>query len=113
MQAEVLTPVFGIILLVWAYVILIYLKTFLVHLYSSQTTPKKSKIMDNKILFFMVKNGKCVFKLDQNRLSFKICGDIIKYGDDASSKKKIIIHDDFYVKKYLIFLIKNAKRRKR
>ena len=49
----------------------------------------------------------------KNRLSFEICGDIIKYGDDAYSKKKIIIHDDFYVKKYLIFLIKNAKRRKR
>ena len=86
MQEEVLTPVFGIILLVLAYVILIYLKTFLVHLYSSQTTPRKK--MDNKILF-LVKNGKCVFKLDQNRLSFKICGDIIKYGDDASSKKKL------------------------
>ena len=85
MQEEVLTPVFGIILLVLAYVILIYLKTFLVHLYSSQTTPRKK--MDNKILF-LVKNGKCVFKLDQNRVSIKICEDIIKYEDDASSKKK-------------------------
>ena len=87
MQEEVLTPLFGIILLVLAYVVLIYLKTFLVHLYSSQITPRKKK-MDNKILF-LVKNGKCVFELDQNRLSFKICGDIIKYGDDASSKKKL------------------------
>ena len=109
MQEEVLTPVFGIILLVLAYIILIYLKTFLVHLYSSQTTPRKNKMET----LFLVKNDICVFKLDQNRVSFKIFRDIIKYGDDASSKKKIIIHDDFYVKKYLIFLIKNAKRRKR
>ncbi len=50
MQEEVLTPLFGIILLVLAYVALIYLKTFLVHLYSSQITSRKNK-MDNKILF--------------------------------------------------------------
>ena len=84
MQEEVITPLFGIILLVLAYVVLIYLKTFLVHLYSSQITPRKK--MDNTI-FFLVRNDKYVFELDQNRLCFKIGGDIIKYGNDAYSKK--------------------------
>ena len=75
MQEEVLTPLFGIILLVLAYVVLIYLKTFVDRLYSSQITPRKNE-MDNKILF-LIKNGKYAFKLDQNRLCFKIWGDII------------------------------------
>ena len=87
MQEDALTKLWGKILLLLGYLVLIYLKTFANRLYSSQITPRKNK-MDNKILF-LVKNGKCVFELDQNRLSFKICGDIIKYGDDASSKKKL------------------------
>ena len=86
MQEERLTQLFGIILLILAYVLLIYLKIFLDHLYSSKISPKKNE-MDNKILF-LVKNGKYDFKLNQNKLHFKICGDIIKYGDDAFSKKK-------------------------
>ena len=110
MQEDPLTQLWWIILLLLGYSVLIYLKTFVNRLYPSQITLRKK--MDNTIFFF-VKNGKYAFELDQNRLHFKISGDIIKYGDDASSKKKIIIHDDFYVKKYLIFLIKNAKRRKR
>ena len=87
MQEDPLTQLWGIILLLLGYLVLIYLKTFVNRLYSSQITPRKNE-MDNKILF-LVKNGKYAFKLDQNRFSFKIWGDIIKYGDDAFSKKKM------------------------
>ena len=110
MQEDPLTQVWGVILLLLGYMILIYLKIFVDRLYPSQKPPRKKT--DNRN-FFLVKNGKYAFELDQNRLCFKIWGDIIKHGDDAFSKKKIIIHDDFYVKKYLIFLIKNAKRQQR
>ena len=110
MQEDPLTQLWGIILLLLGYLVLIYLKFFVNGQYSSQITPKKK--MDNRVLF-LVKNGKCTFKLNQNRLCFQIEGDIIKDGDDAFSKKKLIINDDFYTQKYLIFLIKNAKRRQR
>ena len=85
MQEDALTPLWGIILLLGGYLVLIYLKTFVNCLYPSQITPRKKK-MDNEIVFF-VKNGKYSFVLDQNKLCFKIWVYIIKYGDDAFSKK--------------------------
>ena len=63
MKEDALTQLLGIILLLWGYLALIYLKTFLDSLYFSQTTPRKNK-MDNEIVF-LAKNDKYTFELDQ------------------------------------------------
>ena len=84
MQEDALTSLWGIILLLWGYLVLIYLKTFVNRLYPSQITPRKKT--DNGI-FFLVKNGKCAFELDQNRLCFKIWGILSSTGMMPFQKK--------------------------
>ena len=51
MQEDALTQLWGIILLLWGYLVLIYLKTFVNRLYPSQITPRKKT--DNGIFFWL------------------------------------------------------------
>lgn len=109
-EFESLNQIFWISIAVTILIFLIYLKSYLRHGYPRQKSKKK---MEPETSFFFVKDEKCSFKLFRNSLYFTFKGYIKRYTVGEHSKKYIIFFDDFYSKKYINFIIKNAQKCKR